>query len=191
MSFVPTHRLALRAGSSITSQLHKRAVNRTSSILLHDAWQTDTSVKVSLYHRIAPFTQKASSKFLPSFKIACAAFAVSWAFYAITSASPRRLESPESEGSDDESSVDEVDVRYKLFPSNGLRAAEQILNWDSRSKPMQSGSNILRYDCVRIASHEAVEDFLVMASGMDETELKWVIAGVFDGHAGSRTAGNS
>ena len=189
MSFTPVHHIALRAGSN-PWRSHKRAVKRTSSILFHSAWQTIKPVQVR--NRTAPFTQKASTKILPSCKVTCAVFAASFTFLAITGANPLQLESPIPEDSDGERSVDLVNERYKPGVNNGLRVAEQILNWDSRSQPMQSGSNILRYDSVRIASNAGGgEDFTILASGRDEEELKWVIAGIFDGHAGSRTAGKS
>ena len=191
MPLIPVHRLALRASFPNVLQLHMRATHRTSPVLLHTAWQASNFVRVPLCHKVAPFTQKASSKLLPSSKILYAAFAIScFGFYALTKNSPHGLESPES---GDEEFVNLVYERYKPITNPlGLKAAEEVLNWDTKSQQMQAGSNILRYDFARIASNPNGEDYAILATGrVDEElgeELKWIIAGIFDGHAGWQTA---
>ena len=68
-----------------------------------------------------------------------------------------------------------------------MEQANEALRWEETSHSSGLGSGILRYDTVRIPSHLPSEDELLSASGHEDGELKWVMWGIFDGHAGWET----
>ena len=173
------YRLAPRAVSALL-QLHTRTVPRNHALCLSHA---GSPIRFRpLQHGSAPFSLAARTKLAPSLKTTYTTLAASvLLFLAFSNSSLHRLESQES---DEPESVNLVYERYK--PSTdpvGLKTADEILHWDQNSQPMQAGSNVLRYDTVRIASNPDVEDYVLLATGRDDDELKWIIAGIFDGHA--------
>lgn len=68
-----------------------------------------------------------------------------------------------------------------------LKGAEAALYWNAESESLQRGSNILRIDHVNIGSNFLPEDGMTLGQGRRDDELQWIIAGIYDGHAGSHT----
>ena len=191
MPFMPLYRLATTSRCSSIFKLHKRAVSKSFPVQIDNPRWASTLARVAYRRGVPHFSRKADAKLSPLSRFTCAAFAVSFlAICTLSNASPHLLESSQS---DDEEEVEEyVNLVYERYTPNtiplNLKAAEEVLNWDTKSQPMQSGSNILRYDSVRVASNPNGEDYAILATGRDDDELKWVIAGIFDGHAGWQTS---
>ncbi|CAD6572113.1 MAG: hypothetical protein ASARMPREDX12_004951 [Alectoria sarmentosa] len=56
------------------------------------------------------------------------------------------------------------------------------------SQIVGTGCGILRYDTVQLPSNLISEDDYLSASGHEEGEIKWMLFGIYDGHAGWETA---
>ena len=61
--------------------------------------------------------------------------------------------------------------------------ATDVLRWEESSTLCGMGSGVVRYDQVRVASNVPCEDSQNAASGLEENEIRWLLWGVFDGHA--------
>lgn len=77
------------------------------------------------------------------------------------------------------------DDRMKYAPESPCTPdqANEILRWESNSIAIGKGSTVLRYDDVSIPSNSPVEDQLMLAQCIEDEELKWLVIGIYDGHA--------
>ena len=117
---------------------------------------------------------------------AVALFTSLLAFHVVYGKPPRLLEAGQDD--DEEAAAEDIfnessNYRPILKPLS-MEMAEEILRWNESSEPLQEGSSVLRLDQVRVASNNEVEDYLNVAKGSDpDGELRWIMTGVYDGHA--------
>ncbi|KAL9103551.1 MAG: hypothetical protein Q9163_001429 [Psora crenata] len=64
--------------------------------------------------------------------------------------------------------------------------ANSILRWEEGSRAI--GGSVTRADHVQVPSNLPPEDTMMQTVAKDDTGLLWLIAGIFDGHAGLETA---
>lgn len=64
-----------------------------------------------------------------------------------------------------------------------LELANEALRREEGSRTVRAGSGVLRYDTMQLPSNPISEDDYVSASGYEEGEIKWMLFGIFDGHA--------
>ena len=69
-----------------------------------------------------------------------------------------------------------------IIPSS-LDHASDTLRWEENAAQCGMGSGVLRYDSVRVQSNLPCEDHMNSASGLEEDEMRWLLWGVYDGHA--------
>ena len=91
----------------------------------------------------------------------------------------------ESQNQRDEDRISSGKTRYNPYEASlTSQMADDYLRWDEHSMPLQAGSNMLRYDQVRVPSNNQPEDTVTLALGKAmDGELEWLAAGIFDGHA--------
>lgn len=95
----------------------------------------------------------------------------------------------------------ESDETYKLLGSEETKQkylsplsaftveqANEALRRDEDSHMVGTGSGVLRYDTMQLPSNPISEDDYLSASGHEEGEIKWMLFGIYDGHAGWETA---
>lgn len=103
---------------------------------------------------------------------------VSYSFY---NAKPLVLESDETFkllGSE------ETKQKYlSPLPAFTVEQANEALRRDEDSHMVGTGSGVLRYDTMQLPSNPISEDDYLSASGHEEGEIKWMLFGIYDGHA--------
>ena len=79
---------------------------------------------------------------------------------------------------------DEIDQKYiPLILPYSMNEANEALRWEESSKICGMGSGVLRCDSVRVPSNLPCEDEIISALGQTDDEIKWLLWGLFDGHA--------
>lgn len=101
--------------------------------------------------------------------------------YSIYNAKPLLLESDETFkllGSE------QVKQKY-LSPTSPftVERVNEALRMGEDSQIVGTGCGILRYDTVQLPSNPISEDDYLSASGHEEGEIKWMLFGIYDGHA--------
>ncbi|KAL6715677.1 [Pyruvate dehydrogenase [acetyl-transferring]]-phosphatase 1, mitochondrial [Lecanora helva] len=105
--------------------------------------------------------------------------------YSIATNNPLKLESfdPELLRQDD------ISKPYNPpFAPYNIDQANDVLRWEEGTQVCGTGSGVLRFDRVRVPANGPCEDELISAAGHENGEIKWLLWGVFDGHAGWETA---
>ena len=64
-----------------------------------------------------------------------------------------------------------------------IEQANEALRRDEDSQLVGTGSGVLRYDTMQLPSNPISEDDYISASGHQEGEIKWMLFGIYDGHA--------
>ena len=79
----------------------------------------------------------------------------------------------------------EEDKEKYLSPTSPFTIQEvnEALRWKEDSQFVGIGSGVLRYDTMQLPSNPIVEDDYLSASGHEEGEIKWMLFGIYDGHA--------
>jgi len=135
-------------------------------------------------HRIAfnpPLLHKWNSAFSRGIFTAIL-FTGAAASYTIIASKPLKLESVEPSG--EYLGEEEITQRYSPpIPPVTMAQANEALRWEESYNAVGEGSGVLRFDTVRVPSNSPPEDELISASGYEDDELKWLMWGVFDGHA--------
>lgn len=101
--------------------------------------------------------------------------------YSIHNATPLVLETEETFT---EAGTEEVKQNY-LPPTSPftLEQANKALQREERSRTVRAGSGVLRYDAMQLPSNPILVDDYRAISGFEQGEIKWMLFGIYDGHA--------
>ena len=101
--------------------------------------------------------------------------------YIVYNAKPLLLESDETF-----KLLGSAEVKQKYLSPTIPLAVEQAnkaLRREEYSQLVGSGSGVLRYDTMQLPSNPISEDDYLTASGHEDGDIKWMLFGIYDGHA--------
>ena len=64
-----------------------------------------------------------------------------------------------------------------------IEQANEALHREENSQIVGGSSGVLRYDTMQLPSNPIPEDNYLSASGQEKNEIKWMLFGIYDGHA--------
>lgn len=64
-----------------------------------------------------------------------------------------------------------------------IELANEVLRLQEDSQIVGNGSGVLRYDTMQLPSNPILEDDYLSASGHEDSEIRWMLFGIYDGHA--------
>ena len=64
-----------------------------------------------------------------------------------------------------------------------IEQANETLRRIEGSQAMAAGSGILRLDTMQLPSNPITEDMCLSATGYENGEIRWMLSGIYDGHA--------
>lgn len=100
--------------------------------------------------------------------------------YSIYNAQPLVLESDEA--------FETLGLRFKQKYSSltnrlTIEQANEVLRRIENSEIIGVGSGILRLDTMQLPSNPIPEDICLTAGGQEDGETRWMLCGIYDGHA--------